>query len=103
MGAQPMLSKDKYARRDWKSEYDNKYRVVDKLDPDDAPGGMLKSMSAHLSKKDTYKAIVSVLHTNSMIVDTIVAQESVEYVCAEIEDFLKMERHHDQLVTSGQI
>jgi hypothetical protein len=103
MGAQPMLSKDKYARRDWKSEYDNKYRVVDKLDPDDAPGGMLKSMSAHLSKKDTYKAIVSVLHTNSMIVDTIVAQESVEYVCADIEDFLKMERHHDQLVTSGQI
>ncbi len=64
---------------------------------------VLKSMSAHLSKKDTCKAIVSVLHTNSMIVDTIVAQESVEYVCADIEDFLKMERHHYQLVTSGQI
>jgi hypothetical protein len=51
---------------------------------------LLKFMSAHLSKKDTCKAIVSLLHTNSMIVDTIVAQESIEYVCADIEDFLNM-------------
>jgi hypothetical protein len=48
-------------------------------------------MSTHLSKKDTHKVIVSLLHTNSMIVDTIAAQESIEYVCAGIEDFLKME------------
>ncbi len=103
MDAHPMLSKDKYAHCDWKSEYDSKYSVVDKPDPDDTPGGMLKSMSAHMSKKDTCKAIVSLLHMNSMIVDTIVAQESIEYVCADIEDFLKMEGHHNQLVTSGQI
>jgi len=96
MGVQPMLSKDKYARRDWRSEYESKYRLVDKAGPDDVPGGMLKAVSTHLSKSKVYRAIVSLIHTNSMLVDTTLTQEDAEYVCKDIDDFLDMERHHDQ-------
>ncbi len=57
---------------------------------------MLKVVSTHLSKNKMYRAIVSLIHTNSMLVDTTLAQEDAEYVCKDIDDFLDMEQHHDQ-------
>ena len=53
-----------------------------------------------VSIKHIRKVIVNLMYTNSMIVETDSenVQENSEYVCSDIEDFLRMERHHEQLV-----
>ncbi len=61
---------------------------------------MLKDVYAYLSRKSVRKAAVSLIHTNSMVEDTTNSNEAVKYVCADIEDFLKMEQHHAQVISS---
>jgi len=101
MGTEPILSKDKYARRDWRTEFDNKrYNIdtcVEEADPDTVPGGMTKAQNRHFNTMFKHKAIVNLVHMNSMKVDTCLCNNIHEYVCADIEDFIKMEQHQDQM------
>ena len=63
-----------------------------------------RAADAQLTKVNAVKCvrsvIVNLIHTNSMRVNTCFAacKEGTEYVCSDIEDFLRMERHHEQLV-----
>lgn len=98
-GKEPKLSRDKYGHRDWKAEYDNRYKVTnwaqeEEREPNDIPGGMSKVSSIKLE----YKAIVSLIYTNSMIVDTTICSHIHEFVCDwDIEDFISMQQHHDHI------
>ena len=77
MGKNTKLSRDKYARRDWKAEYDNKYKITDS------------------TETSQHKTIVNMAHMNSMIVSTTLNHGIEEYICDNIDDFLELERRHD--------
>ncbi len=46
---------------------------------------LLKAVSGNLAKGKLRKAIISFIHTNSMIVDTNVPDYAVDYVCGDTE------------------
>jgi hypothetical protein len=61
-----------------------------------------RSTSVHLSEVGTFstnnQVCVTLVSCNSMIIHTPVKYNADEYVCSDINDFIKMERHREDVI-----
>ena len=104
MGAEMKTDKSKYARRDWRNQYDeppldvtDTISLVQSLSLiDEGQGGMMKSSSAKGVGPNLHTKFVDLIYCNCMQIEA--EFESKEYiVLSNAEDFLRFDQHRSNI------